>query len=116
MARRKAPENETPKEKTERQIKEKIANGPSRSEKVSWNRKMDNMVKRFAELAPIEDEILALMAKKQPIFDEIQEIRQVMVNECIHPFEYLVMKDTHVLCKFCNRKIALTHASTEECT
>ena len=113
MARRKTPENETPDQKQERQIKETIANGPSRGEKVSWNRKMDNMVKLFAKITPIEEKILELMSEKQPLFDEIQQLRQTMVTECVHPYEYLVVKDTHVLCKFCNRKITLTHADKE---
>jgi len=48
-----------------------------------------------------------LIAKKQPIYDEMQEIREVMVDECIHPFDFLEVKDDHVLCKFCNRKLKL---------
>lgn len=106
MARRKTPTDETPDQKEERQIKDTIANGPSRSEKVSWNRKMDNMVKLMTKLSPIEEEIIALQAKKMPIFDEIQELRGVMVTECVHPFEYLVVENDHVLCKFCNKKIS----------
>lgn len=106
MARRKTPTDETSEQKVERQLKETVANGPSRSEKVSWNRKMDNMVKLMTQLTPIEEEIIALQAKKIPIFDEIQELRTLMVTECIHPFEYLEVKDDHIECKFCGKKIS----------
>jgi hypothetical protein len=106
MARRKTPQNETPEQKAERQIKDTIANGPSRSEKVSWNRKMDNMVKLMTKLTPIEEEIIALQAKKIPIYDEIQELRELMVTECVHPYEYLAVEDDYVMCKFCGKKIS----------
>ena len=107
MARRKAPENETQDEQILRRQREAIANTADRSEKTSWNRKMDNMVKLMSQIRPIEDEILDLQAKKQPIFDEIQELRSLMVKECVHPYEYLAIHDTHAECKFCNKKISL---------
>ena len=107
MARRKTPENETDKEREDRQIKEKLANGPKRAEKVSWNRKRSNLKALYEKIHPIENEILNLIAKKQPIFDEMQAIREVMVDECIHPFDHLVVNDGYVLCKFCNRKLKL---------
>lgn len=107
MARRKTPENETPQEKKDRQIKEKIANGPERAEKVSWNRKMANLEALYDKIQPLEDEILDLISKKQPIYDEMQAIRVVMVDECIHPFDQLEVKEGHAQCKFCNRKLKL---------
>ena len=106
MARRKTPENETEQEAIEREIKEKIANTANRSEKTSWNRKMDNMVSLMAKLMPIEEQIIELQAQKNPIFDEIQELRNTMVNECTHPYEYLVVEEDHVRCKFCNKKLS----------
>jgi small-conductance mechanosensitive channel len=109
MARRKKPENETPEERQERHIKEKIANKPNRPEKVSWNRKLANLEKLYEKIQPIEEQILDLIAQKQPIYDEMQEIREEMVNECIHPYDYLVINDDHVLCKFCNKKLKLVN-------
>ena len=106
MARRKTPDNETTEEREERRIRDKIADAASRSEKVSWNRKMDNMVKLMTKLTPIEEQILSLHAKKIPIFDAIQELRADMVRECVHPFEYLVVLDECVQCKFCGRRIS----------
>lgn len=107
MPRRKKPENETQEETLIRQELETIANNASRSEKTSWNRKMNNMVSLLAKLKPIEDQILELVKKKEVIFDEIQELRGVMINECIHPFEQLMYKKDHIECKFCSRKLNL---------
>ena len=107
MARKKIPENETAEEKKVRLLKEKITGGFSRAEKVSWNRKMDNLLALYEKISPIEEEIIALIAQKQPIYDEMQEIRQTMVDECIHPYDYLDVKEDHLICKFCNRKLKL---------
>jgi hypothetical protein len=107
MARRKTPENETLDETTIRRLREEIANSANRSEKTSWNRKMDNMVKLLAALRPVEDQIIELQAKKIPIFDEIQAMRKTMTSECIHPFEYLLIEDGYATCKFCNHRLSL---------
>jgi hypothetical protein len=105
MARTRKPENETEEESTIRRNHEKVANGATRSEKTSWNRKMENMVKLLATLKPIEDQILELMEQKQPIQDEVADLRATMVAECTHPFEYLVTQEDHIICKFCNRRM-----------
>ena len=105
MARQKKPENETPEQAHIRQVLESVANNSLRSEKTSWNRKMDNMVKLIAKIRPIEEQILDLMAEKIPITDDVQLLRAEMVKECIHPLEQLVYKETYVECKFCGRKI-----------
>lgn len=92
-------------EKETKQKLEIISNFSNRSEKTSWNRKLDNMIKLMSKLAPIEDEILEIIKiKKQPILDEINKLRQTMVNMCIHPIEQLIEHEDHVSCKFCNRK------------
>lgn len=92
---------------------EAIANKATRSEKTSWNRKMDNMVKLIAKLRPIEEQILELMAEKMPIMDEVNVLRQQMVKECIHPIDDLVYKETHAQCKFCGKSIGLPNGSKE---
>lgn len=88
---------------------ETISNLSSRSEKTSWNRKMDNLVKLLAKLQPIENKILDIIQnEKMPIQDEIHQLRQTMVNECIHPSEYLVVEDDGgIKCKFCDRRISV---------
>ena len=114
MARKKKPINETIEDARIRQDLEKIANTPSRSEKTSWNRKMNNMVKLLSLLRPIEDKILELQAQKEPIFDEIQILRCVMIKECIHPEEYLLHKGDYIQCKFCEKKLSLPHGKSKK--
>ena len=118
MARRKIPEHETEVEQSDRRIRDTISNTADRSAKTSWNRKMDNMVKLMAKVRPIENEIIALQAEKQPIFDEIQELRKLMVKECVHPYEYLLVvtdeENDYTLCKFCERKLVLPNGNSEE--
>lgn len=107
MARQRKPENETTEESHTRQLLETIANNADRSEKTSWNRKMDNMVKLIAKMKPIEENILELSEQKMPIFDDIQELRLIMVKECVHPFDHLTYFEDHVRCKFCERRISV---------
>lgn len=115
MARRRKPEDETTAEERERRIKETIANASTRSEKTSWNRKMDNMVGLLAKLRPIEAEILEIIKeKKLPIMDQVSLLRTTMVNECIHPYEQLVVVDDHVKCKFCERRVGIPRGYHEE--
>ena len=108
MARKKKPENESVGEAKLRQLLESVANDSTRSEKTSWNRKMDNMVKLIAKIRPLEEQILDLMAQKMPIADDVSALRLEMVKECIHPIEQLMKKEDYIECKFCNRKINLT--------
>lgn len=104
MSRAKKPENETANEAEIRRVKETIANNATRNEKVSFDRKMDNMVTLLAKLQPIENQIADLLALKMPIIDGVQALRTLMVNECVHPQTHLVEHDDHIVCKFCNRK------------
>lgn len=113
MARRKKPEGLTEAEEREHEQKELISNNANRSEKTSWNRKMDNMVKLMSQLRPIEEKIIELQNEKIPLFDAIQELRLTMVNECVHPYSHLSVQDDYTLCKFCNRRIN-ANGSTEE--
>lgn len=107
MARQKKPQNETEEQARVRRMLETIANNANRSEKTSWNRKEDNMIKLLAQLRPIEDKIEELLAEKLPIMDKIQELRTTMVKECVHPFQHLVYHEDHIVCKFCNKKIGI---------
>ena len=83
-----------------------IVASSSRNEKMSWKRKLDNMTKLILKLDPIEQKIIKIIdEEKNPILDEIHRLRHIMVNECIHPKEYIVSKDGIYVCKFCERKI-----------
>ena len=89
----------------ESELLESIANFSDRNSKMAWERKMSRMQRLLQKIQPIEEEIIKLQAKKVPIYDEIQSIREDMVRECIHPFDYLIEKDGYVYCKFCEAKI-----------
>ena len=105
MARRKKPEGLTPEEQIIHSVKEAIANNANRSEKTSWNRKMDNMVALLAKLRPIEAKIIKLQNQKIPIYDEVQALRSTMVKECVHPYDYVAVLEDCVECKFCGKKM-----------
>jgi len=107
MARMKKPENETTDQATVRHMLETIANHATRSEKTAWNRKRKNMESLVRQLAPLENKILELRGKMQPIYDEITESRKDMIDECIHPFDLLIHKEDHIECKFCFHKLVI---------
>jgi hypothetical protein len=113
IARRKKPEGETPDEAVVRHRLEQIADNATRSEKVSWDRKMDNMVSLIAKLRPIEDQTLDLMAQKVPILDEIEILRREMVRECVHPYTHLVDHEGTVKCNFCSKRFGLVNGGTQ---
>ena len=109
MARRKKPDDETIDQAEVRRILETIADNATRSEKVSWDRKMDNIVRLLARLRPIEEKIIDLLAEKGPILDEVQAVRKEMVKECVHPYTHLTYdpNTSTINCKFCERKFAI---------
>jgi hypothetical protein len=93
---------------TEDDIKEdleEVYGFANNAEKLAWRRKYKKMQEALEELTPYEEEILRLHKEKQPIMDKIEEIRAKMVEECVHPKEFLVHKGTHVECKFCGKLI-----------
>ena len=105
MARQKKPENETNDQADARRALEIVANHANRSEKTSWSRKQKNMEKLLARLSPYDEQLLNLLAHKQLILDEVAVLRDEMVDDCVHPYDLLVMKEGYVECKFCNRKL-----------
>lgn len=113
MSRRKKPDVESFDETMRRRAKEAIANAANRSEKTSWNRKMDNMVKLIAQLRPIEEKIVGLEAQKYPIMDDVTKLRDLMKNECVHPYEYIELKTDHAICKFCDRKLSIPEITNQ---
>lgn len=95
---------------TEKQVKkdiDTIASYSKNDAKLAWRRKKKKLESRVEDLRPYEEKILELIQEKQPIMDEIEKLRQTMVQECIHPKDQLVHKGTHVECKFCNKTITL---------
>ena len=92
----------------------KVTDAATRNEKVSWNRKLKRMEGLLQKLNPIEDKILELHAQKMDIIDEVQILRTVMVEECIHPHGYLVKKDDHIVCRFCNKKLGIPRGKEKD--
>ncbi len=105
MARMKKPENETQEEAVVRQMLETIANHATRSEKTAWERKRSNMDKLVKQLRPLEDKIMEIRAKMNPIYDDIAILRNDMVEDCIHPFDMLIHQGDHIDCKFCGKSL-----------
>lgn len=87
---------------------DKIAAIASKREIASWERKCVTLDKLLKEVEPIQEEILAIIARRQPLIDQIESLRYQMTQECIHPREHLIVVDNHALCKFCNTKMVLT--------
>ncbi len=109
MPRQRKAEDETAEQAEQRRLLEKVANTANRSDKVSWNRKLDNMIKLVTAVNRIQDKIQELEIEKDPYIQEIADLRKVMVNECIHPFDQLVHTDEHTHCKFCNANIVVVN-------
>lgn len=107
MARAKTPAGETPEQTKTRQLLDTIANVATRGEKVSFDRKFDNMVSLLSLVKPIEDQILDLMAQKVPIIEQIEALRKTMIGNCIHPMTHLTVHNNTVHCKFCNRTFSV---------
>jgi hypothetical protein len=77
-------------------------------DKTSWMRKFDNLQKLITEVNDLADQILEVEAKKIPILDDIAVLRTQMVQECIHPIEFLVEYDEYIECKFCSKKLKVS--------
>lgn len=112
MSRRKQPTNETPEQIFIRQKLEVISNIATRNERISWDRKMENMIKLLAKIQPIEAKITELILEKQVFFDEVSILRAEMVKDCVHPVDNLVYNtdDTlgeYIECKFCNKRFTI---------
>jgi hypothetical protein len=73
--------------------------------RLAWRRKEKKMEDLLGELEPLNQEALDTVLKKQPILDEITDLRSKMVHECVHPARTLVHKGDHIQCKFCNKKL-----------
>ena len=82
-----------------------ISKFADKNQRLSWRRKKKRIEDLISKLAPLNEETLQIILKKQPILDDIEDVRQKMVHECVHPKDYLVHRGTHVLCKFCKNKI-----------
>lgn len=88
-----------------REMIEKVIKLSDRSDRTSWKRKQKNIQKLIESVNVIEEEMQTMQASKQPLLDQILEIRNEMVDTCIHPEEFLVVHEGNVKCKFCEKVI-----------
>jgi hypothetical protein len=84
-----------------------VATQVTSSDKISWQRKYNNLQAIMDKLTPLEEKIAELTGNCIPLYDEIAVLRKVMVEECIHPADHLVHKDDHIECKFCMKHIII---------
>lgn len=88
------------------EYKQQIADHASQSERNAWNRKRRQVEAIVERLDVQEQQLLDMRARMQPSYDTIAELRQSMINECIHPIDLIVEHDGLFVCKFCDRKFA----------
>lgn len=87
---------------------EYISKMKHKNERLAWKRKYDKLQRIISEkIEPIQERFMALQEERQIVLSEIDELRAIMVKECVHPKDMLVHKGTHVLCKFCNVNLSL---------
>lgn len=102
------------KKEHEKEIFDIVVKNPSNNENVAWKRRLKNFQKRIkAEITPIEDEILELTMKKIHIMDALEEDRQQLIASCVHPREFLHLKEDHVYCEFCGAKLKVNFKPKE---
>lgn len=107
MAKRKTPEGISTEELAAHKAKDFISNHATRSEKIAWERQFTNLQRLVKRLEPIEDKMMALITEKGQIIDDLMVLRRELVETCIHPFEHLVTHDNYIICKFCEKKMAI---------
>jgi hypothetical protein len=84
-----------------------VAAHHGKNEKLAWKRKVKKMTGLICDVGIIEQQILELIAEKQPTLDAIAMLRAEMTKECIHPKDHLVHLTSYLLCKFCENKISI---------
>lgn len=94
-------------EKKQKKQLSAVSNFRNKNEKASWMRKKRNLETLVEELSPLEVEFRSVAQLKEEIIDKINEIRDEMVVECIHPLDYLVHHGTFITCRFCETKLRM---------
>lgn len=103
--------NITSKRLSESQIEEdlnKISSYKRKNERLAFIRKRKKLEGLVDKLKPIEDKVLEIYTnERNPVMEEIQALRSVMIKDCVHPKDMLVHKGVYVECKFCQSKLLL---------
>lgn len=82
-------------------------NIPAGKKSKSWDSEvkvLETLVEKANELS---DNLLLLREAQLLKIEEIMQLREVMVKDCIHPADHLVHFGTHIRCKFCETKLSI---------
>lgn len=99
--------NETTQEMIDRKQLVAVSNHATRSEKTSWVRKRANLLSFIeTEIRPLEETILDIRTKLEPLYDQCADMRKEMVSTCIHPYDELrTLDDGSIQCTFCSKHL-----------
>lgn len=89
-------------------IFEKISEVAPNNDKLAWRRLYKELQRHLIEYDSVNEQFLSIKSKRVVLSKSINEMREKMVNECVHPKTELVYKGDHVVCKFCEKRLKLT--------
>lgn len=87
---------------------ERVSTIAPNNDRLAWKRLYKELQRHLIEYKDINDNYLEMKAKRLTLNKTISEMREKMVNECVHPKTELVYKGDHVVCKFCEKRLKLT--------
>lgn len=94
-----------------------VANHASKSDRAAWMRRVKRLDDLIKQLEPVEDKLLELLHTREKLTQQLNEVREDLVANCIHPEEHLVSHNGYVVCKYCERKLrAVERGETSDTT
>lgn len=82
-----------------------ISSAVPKNDRMAWLRLNRELNKHLAELDEINPSWMELTSKRQHILDHVDELRDKMISECIHPEDQLTLREGKLHCAFCNRRV-----------
>lgn len=113
-----------------KEIAGKISKQATKNDKMSWwrlQRELKILLSKLGELnvpyfeyhqkvkecvLKLESENVKLIIERDNILEHIDDIREKMKAECIHPSDQIAYVNGEYVCKFCDTKISLIEGST----
>lgn len=84
-----------------------IASNSDKNQKLTFERRHKKMQGLISLLDPINKQINELLSQKLPIEEEVEDLKNKLHMDCVHPLEFLSHKGSHIICKFCNTKLVV---------
>ena len=84
-----------------------ISSAVPKNDRMAWLRLNRELNKHISELDEINPMWLELTSKRQHVLDHIDELRDKMIAECIHPEDHLTLRNSELHCSFCNRRVRI---------